>query len=93
MQLDGQAAAQRKHATHFSKAIFVALQLVLATKSLLEYGATHGALAVRVVFDFGGLKHLLEGDAHAFGNGGCVFDDRHEASITRGCRQDFRAVW
>jgi hypothetical protein len=67
----------------FFKAIFVALELMFTAKALLKFGSAHGALAVRVVFDFGRLEHLLEGDAHSLGNGGCVFGDRHTLSIRR----------
>src|SRR5258708_1662767 len=66
------------------QAILVTLKLMLAAEALLELCATHGTLAVGIVLDFSGLEHLLEGDAHSFGNGGCVADDRHSLSIRRG---------
>ena len=57
------------------QAVLVALELVLAAEALLEFGAAHGTFAVGIVFDLGRLEHLLEGDAHTLGNGGCVADD------------------
>jgi hypothetical protein len=75
MQLEGQAAAHRKQATHFSRPFFVALQHVRAAEALLEHCSAQGAFAVRVVFHLGGLEDLSEGDAHALGNGGDVAHD------------------
>ena len=70
----------------FLETVLIALELVFAAKALLEDGAAHGTFAVGIVLDFGGLKHLLEGDAHAFGDGCGVFDDRHNPSIDGGLR-------
>ena len=63
--------------------VFVALQLVFAAKTLLEFGSAHGTFAVGIVLDFGRLEHLLEGDAHSPGYSGCILNDRHALSIRR----------
>jgi len=55
--------------------VFVALKLMFAAEALLKLGATHGALAVGIVLDLGGLKDFLQGDAHSLGYGGCVAND------------------
>ncbi len=66
------------------EAVFVALELVLAAEALLELCAAHGTFAVGIVLDFGRLKDLFQRDAHSFGNGGGVANDRHTLSIRRG---------
>jgi len=63
------------------QAVFVALQHMLAAKTLLEDGSAERALPIGIIFNLGGLKDLPESDAHALGNGGDVAHDRHEASI------------
>ena len=65
----------------FFQSVFVALQLMGATESRLEDGATKRTGAVGVVFHLRGLEHLPEGDAHAFGDGGRIANDRHSDSI------------
>ena len=65
----------------FFESVFVALQLVSATEARLEDGSAQRTWTVGVVFDFRGLKHLPECDAHAFGDSGRVANDRHGFSI------------
>ncbi len=65
------------------EAVLVALELVLSTEALLKYGSAHWTFAVGIVLDFGRLEGLLQRDAHSFGNGCCVADDRHALSIRR----------
>src|ERR1700761_126895 len=65
------------------KAVLVALQLMLAAKTLLKLRSAHGTFAVRIVLDFGRLEDLLQRDAHSLGNGCGVADDRHALSIRR----------
>jgi hypothetical protein len=64
------------------QAILVALQLVLATKTLLKLRTAHRPFAVRIVFDLSRLKHFLERDAHSLSDGGRVADDGHNPSIS-----------
>ena len=66
------------------QAIFIALELVLAAEALLKLSPSHGTFTVGIILDFGRLEHLLKGDAHSLGNGGCVADDGHVLSIRRG---------
>src|ERR1700712_1108872 len=56
---------------------------MLAAEALLKLCSAHGTLAVGVVLDLGRLKNLFQRDAHSFGNGCCVPDDRHILSIRR----------
>src|SRR5208337_564021 len=58
--------------------ILVTLQHVHAAEAVLEHRAAQRAGAVGIVFDDRGLKHLDEGDAHALGDGGDVFNDTHD---------------
>src|SRR5208337_2269663 len=60
--------------------VLVTLQHMHATKAVLEHRAAGGAGAIGIVLHDGGLEHLSEGDAHAFGNGGDVLNDYHTAS-------------
>jgi hypothetical protein len=73
------------------QSVLVALQLVFAAKALLKFGATHGTFAVGIIFDFGRLEYLLQGNAHSLGNGCGVADDRHILSIRRG-RDSLKAM-
>lgn len=61
----------------FLQPVLIALQDVNAAKTLLELRATQRPLTVGIVLNNGGLEHLLEGDAHAFGDGGDILKDRH----------------
>jgi hypothetical protein len=63
------------------QAILVALQLMLATKTLLKLRPPHRPLTVRIVLDLSRLKHLLERDAHSLGDGGRVANDGHRQII------------
>ena len=65
------------------EALLIALELVFAAKALLEFGPAHWAFAIGVVFDLGGLKGFLQGNAHSLGYGGGVLNDRHALSIRR----------
>src|SRR5579862_5412643 len=58
-----------------------------ATKTLLKLGAFQRAGAIGVVFDLRRLKHLHEGDAHTFGDGGDVLKDWHTHLVYR------KALW
>ncbi len=64
--------------------ILIALQLVLAAETLLEFGAAHRPLAIRIVLDLSRLEHLLKRDAHSLGNSSGVAKFRHTLSIRRG---------
>ena len=57
--------------------ILIPLQHVDAAEALLKLCATQRSVAVRIIFNLRGLKHLHEGDAHALGNGGNVLKDSH----------------
>ena len=63
------------------QAVFIALELVLATESLLEDRAAEGALAVRIVLDLGRLKALAQRDAHSLRDGSRITQNRHSSSI------------
>ena len=65
----------------FLQAVFVALQHVHAAKAFLELCAFQRAVAVGIVLDDGGLKHLLQGDSHSLGYGADVFDHGHARSL------------
>ena len=64
----------------FFEAVFVALQDVGAAEAGFNAGAAQRAFAVGIIFYRGGLEHLHEGDAHAFGDGGDILQDRHALS-------------
>src|ERR1700723_2903803 len=64
------------------QAVFVALQDMGAAKAGFDAGSAQGAFAVGIVLHRGGLEHLHEGDAHAFGDGGDIFQDRHAFQYT-----------
>jgi len=61
--------------------VFVSLQFVCATKTLLELRSPQRSWTVGIIFYLRRLQHLLEGDAHALGNARDVTHDRHEVSI------------
>jgi hypothetical protein len=60
---------------------FVALQLVLAAKALLELRAPHGSLAIGVVLYLGGLEAFPQRNAHSLGDGGDIANDRHRVPV------------
>ena len=60
------------------QAVLVALQDVHAAKALLEHSSPVRTRPVGIVLHLRRLEHLAEGDAHAFSNGGDVFDDSHK---------------
>jgi hypothetical protein len=69
----------------FFQAVFVALQDVSATEAGFEARSFERTFAVGIIFNRGGLEHLQEGDAHALGDGGDVFQNRHyPSSIPKG---------
>jgi len=65
------------------ESVFVALQDVGATEASFELRSLERAFAVGIIFYRRGLEHLHEGDAHAFGDGGDVFQDRHTLLVYR----------
>jgi len=67
----------------FFEAVFVALQDVSATEAGFEARAAQRTFAIGIIFHGGGLEHLHEGDAHAFGDGGDVFQNRHTLPVYR----------
>jgi hypothetical protein len=72
----------------FLESVFVALQDVGPAEAGFYARAAQRTLAIGIIFDRGGLEHLHEGDAHAFGDGGDVFQDRHTPPVYR-MRADF----
>jgi hypothetical protein len=79
----GAGSGAEKTGDTLFEAVFVALELVLTAEALLKLGSAHGTFAVGVVLDFGRLEDLHQRDAHSFGNGCGVADDRHALSIRR----------
>ena len=78
----GRARSRAKEAGYaLFQAIFIALQLMQAAKTLLKYRALIGELLVGIVLNNGGSKHLTEGNGHALGNAGQIAKDRHKPSI------------
>ena len=71
------SGSAQKAGNTFFEAVFIALQNVNAAKSLLKPGTLQGPGTVGIVLDDGRLKHLPEGDTHAFGDGGDVLENRH----------------
>jgi hypothetical protein len=65
------------------QSVFVALQNVGAAEAGFDARAAQRTFAVGIILHRGGLEHLHEGDAHAFGDGGDVFQDRHASSIPK----------
>src|SRR5579859_4145242 len=63
--------------------VFIALQHVRAAEAGFDARATQGVLAVGIVLDGRRLKHLHEGGAHALGDGGDIFQNRHAYSVYR----------
>src|SRR5579871_5360135 len=61
----------------FLQPSLVALQHVRATKASFDTRAAQRTFAVGIVLYRRGLEHLHEGDAHAFSDGGDVFQDGH----------------
>ena len=61
----------------FLQAIFVALKHVSAAEAGFNPGAAERTFTVGIILDGGGLEHLHKGDAHAFGDGGDVLQNRH----------------
>src|SRR5271155_4400812 len=65
------------------QSVFVALQDVSAAEAGFELRSLERSFAVGIIFYRRGLEHLHEGDAHAFGDGGDVFQDRHALLVYR----------
>src|SRR5580704_18284226 len=65
------------------ESVFVALQDVGATEASFELRSLERTFAVGIIFYRCGLEHLHEGDAHAFGDGGDIFQDRHTFLVYR----------
>ena len=59
------------------QSILIALQDVGAAEAGLNSRAAQRILAVGIILHSRRLKHLHEGDAHAFGDGGDVLQNRH----------------
>src|SRR5258706_860636 len=70
----------------FFESVFVALQNMRSAEAGLDTRAAQRAFAVGIIFHRGGLEHLHEGDAHALGDGGDVFQDRHAFLVYRKLR-------
>ncbi len=64
----------------FFQPVLVALQHVSATEPRFDACAAQRTVAVRIVLYRRRLEHLHKGDAHAFGDGSDVFQDRHTLS-------------
>src|SRR5712671_3423683 len=54
-----------------------------AAEACFDTRPAQWAFAIRIILDDSGLEHLHEGDAHALGNGGDVFQNRHTNSVYR----------
>src|SRR5882762_761945 len=67
----------------FFQTVFVALQDVHASVTFLKTSAFQRTGTVGIVLDLGGLEHLHEGDAHAFGDRLDVLQNRHALSVYR----------
>jgi len=65
------------------QSVLVALQNVRAAEARFEPRSLERTLAVGIVFYRRGLEHLHEGDAHALGDGGDVFQDGHAFLVYR----------
>src|SRR5208282_4576330 len=65
----------------FFQAVFVALQDVHAAIAFLKLCTFQGAGTVGIIFDDGGLKHLLQGDTHSLGYRSDVFDHGHTSVV------------
>ena len=65
------------------QAMLVALEHVHSPIALLKHRALQRPRTVGVVLDDGGLKHLPEGDAHAFGDRRNVLEDGHTYLVYR----------
>jgi hypothetical protein len=66
------------------QAVFVALEDVGAAEAGFEPCSLERTFAVGIIFYRRGLEHLHEGDAHAFGDGGDIFQDRHVFPVYQG---------
>ncbi len=72
----------------FFQSVFVALQNVSAAEAGLKARASERTLAVGIILDRGGPKHLREGDAHPLGDRGNVLQHRHTCLVYRkACRE------
>ena len=67
----------------FLQSVFIALQNVGAAKAGFNARAAQRILAVRIILYGRGLEHLHEGDAHPFGDGSDVFQNRHSDLVYR----------
>ena len=65
------------------ESVFVALQDVGAAEAGFEFCSLQRSFAVGIIFYRCGLEHLHEGDAHAFGDGGDIFQDGHTCLVYR----------
>src|SRR5258708_1855998 len=80
----GRARRGAKEAGHtLLQSIFVALEHVGPTETGLDARPAKRTLAIGVVLDGGGLEHLHEGDAHAFGDGSDILKNRHAQPVYR----------
>ena len=61
--------------------VFVTLEHVHAAIALLKFCAFQRPWTIWIVLYNRGLEHLLEGDAHALGDGRDVFDHWHTHSV------------
>src|SRR5260370_27572442 len=61
----------------FFQPVFIALQDLGSAESGFDARPSERALACGLLLHGGGLEHLHEGDAHAFGDGRDVLQDRH----------------
>jgi hypothetical protein len=61
----------------FFQSIFVALEDMSAAKAGFDASAAQRTFPVGIIFNRRRLEHLHEGDAHALGDGGYVFQNRH----------------
>src|SRR5450759_2018947 len=75
--IGGTGGGAEKTGYTFFQAVFVALQHVHAAITFLKLCPFQRAGTVGIIFDDGGLKHLLQGDGHSLRDGSDVFDHGH----------------
>src|SRR5580658_2127045 len=71
----------KKAGDTFFQAVFVPLQHMGSTKTVLKVGTAVGARTIGIVFHLGGLQHLAERDAHSLRHSSYVSHNGHDMSI------------
>ena len=88
----GAVSRAEKTGDAFFQSVFVALKHMGATETGFNPGAAERTFAVRIIFDGRRLEHLHKGDAHAFGDCGDVFENRHVQLVYRKDEETRRAA-